>query len=446
MKPDDTNFVTQPYSTNKGGAAPRVDKPPALKPSSALVLEKKLMRKALNMLGDPPIFITYPDGTTTYSTARKPRLGMVFRNRGAIWRFIANPKLSFGEEFGAGNLQIEGDLVEFIMTAYHYRPKMHEKNWLGRTLTRVLGQQRNNSLARARTNIYHHYDVGNDFYKLWLDKELVYTCAYYPDPSATLEQAQFAKLDYVCRKLRLQPGETVVEAGCGWGALALHMAKHFGVKVKAYNVSHQQIVEANTRLKQLGLQDQVQFVEDDYRNITGTRDVFVSVGMLEHVGTACYRQLGEVIDRSLREHGRGLLHSIGQVEPEPMNPWLVKRIFPGGYTPTLRQMMEVFEPRGFDILDVENLRLHYAQTLLHWLQRYESQKDIICRMYDENFYRTWQLYLAGSRANFLNGDINLFQVLFARPGNNNLPLTRAHLYSDNANVKQDTKAWKHATS
>ncbi|HEY5603263.1 MAG TPA: cyclopropane-fatty-acyl-phospholipid synthase family protein [Gammaproteobacteria bacterium] len=445
MKPDNTNFITQPYSTNKP-VAPQANKHSDKTVPAASPFEKWLMRKVLRNLGDPPIFVTFPDATSIYTTESKPGYGMVFRNRRALWRFITNPKLSFGEEYSAGDLQIEGELVDFISTVYLYWPKLHNRSGLGKALTRALGQQRNNSLARARTNIYHHYDVGNDFYKLWLGKNLVYTCAYYPDPAATLEQAQFAKMDYVCRKLRLQPGETVVEAGCGWGALALHMAKYFGVKVKAYNVSHQQIVAANTRVEQMGLRDQVEFIEDDYRNIAGTYDVFVAVGMLEHVGTACYRQLSEVIDRSLTGQGRGLLHSISQVEAEPMNPWLVKHIFPGGYTPTLREMMEVFEPRGFDILDVENLRLHYAQTLLHWLQRFESHKEKICRMYDENFYRTWQLYLAGSRANFLNGDVGLFQVLFSRPGNNSLPLTRAHLYSGDANINRDAQAWKHAAS
>jgi len=444
MKPDDTDFITQPYSSNKR-SAPLAEESPASGFSPAVTLETRLVRKVLHTLGDPPIFITMPDGTTTYFTDKKPKLGMTFRARKSLWRFILNPKLSFGEEYSAGNLQIHGDLVEFIMTAYEHRPRLHEMGKFKRTMTTVLGQQRNNSLARAKQNIYHHYDVGNDFYKLWLDKNLVYTCAYYPQPDATLEQAQFAKLDYVCRKLRLQPGETVVEAGCGWGALALHMAKYYGVRVKAFNVSHQQIVEANTRVKQLGLQDQVQFIEDDYRNITGTYDVFISVGMLEHVGTACYQEFSEVIDRSLPEHGRGLVHSIGQVEAEPMNPWLVKHIFPGGYTPTLREMMTVFEPRGMDILDVENLRLHYAQTLLHWLQRFDEHKDEICRMYDENFYRTWRLYLAGSRANFLTGSLDLFQITFARPGNNQLPVTRAHLYSDDDNITRDNKAWIRAT-
>jgi cyclopropane-fatty-acyl-phospholipid synthase len=445
MKPNNTGFITQPYTANSKSNHVAEEQNRIIY-LHTLPVEKWLVWKVLTALGNPEIFITMPDATSIYVSDSKPAYGMTIRNRKTLWRFIANPKLAFGEEFGAGNIQIDGDLVAFLIAIYKNRLKLHQRSRLGRALTQVTRLRRNNSLLRARSNIHHHYDVGNDFYKLWLDENLIYTCAYYPHPDLTLEQAQFAKMDYVCRKLRLQPGETVVEAGCGWGGLALHMAKYFGVKVKAYNVSHQQIVEANTRVKQLGLQDQVEFIEDDYRNISGTYDVFVSVGMLEHVGTACYRQLGEVIDRSLSEHGRGLLHSIGQNQAEPMNPWLVKHIFPGGYTPTLRQMLEVFEPRGFSILDVENLRLHYAKTLSHWLARFDSHETEICKMYDDNFYRTWRLYLAGSIANFIAGDTDLYQVVFARPANNTIPLTRAHLYSEDDNKDRDHKAWKLATS
>ena len=445
MKPNDTGFITPSSTANKKSAGVVKDHERS-KSLQTSPVEKWFVGKVLAKLGDPAIFITLPDATSIYTTDNKPAHGMIFRSHKALWRFIINPRLAFGEEFGAGNIRIEGDLVEFLISIYKNRPKLNQRSRMSQTLTRAFGHRRNNSLSRARSNIHHHYDVGNDFYKLWLDKNLVYTCAYFPDPDLSLEQAQLAKLDYVCRKLRLQPGETVVDAGCGWGGLAMHMAKHFGVKVKAYNVSHQQIVEANTRAKQLGLQDQVEFIEDDYRNISGTYDVFVSVGMLEHVGTACYRQLGEVIDRSLSEHGRGLLHSIGQNQAEPMNPWLVKHIFPGGYTPTLRQMMEVFEPRGFSILDVENLRLHYAKTLFHWLARFDSHEAEICKMYDEKFFRTWRLYLAGSIANFTAGDTDLFQVVFARPSNNTIPLTRAHLYTEDNNIDRDNKSWKPATS
>src|SRR3569623_864318 len=223
-----------------------------------------------------------------------------------------------------------------------------------------LGQS---NVADARDNIHHHYDIGNDFYRLWLDSELVYTCAYFPDAAASLEQAQQAKLEYVCRKLCLKPGETVVEAGCGWGALARYMARRYGVTVRAYNISHEQIAHARERARAEGGDGRVEFIVVVYRAISDRCDAFVSVGMLEHVGKAIYGELGAVIDRCLDAQGRGLLHSIGRDRPMPMNAWIERNIFPGAYPPALLEMSEVLEPGGISVMDVEILRLHLARTL-----------------------------------------------------------------------------------
>jgi len=259
---------------------------------------------------------------------------------------------------------------------------------------------------------------------------MVYTCAYFPAPEATLEQAQMAKMHHICRKLRLRPGERVVEAGCGWGSLALFMARHYGVRVRAYNISREQIAYARQQAELQGLAAQVEFVEDDYRNITGSYDAFVSVGMLEHVGQRYYRALGAVVDRVLTGDGRGLIHSIGRIRPGQMNAWIEKRIFPGAAPPSLAEMMEIFEPAGFAVLDVENLRLHYARTLQHWLQRFDRAGDRIEAMFDARFVRAWRLYLAGSIAAFLSSDLQLFQVLFNRGASNDMAWTREHLYRE----------------
>ena len=237
-----------------------------------------------------------------------------------------------------------------------------------------------------------------------------------------------AKLDHVCRKLRLKPGERVVEAGCGWGALALHMARRYGVTVKAYNISHEQIVYARRRAQHEGLADRVQFIEDDWRAIRDPCDAFVSVGMLEHVGVRHYRELGAVIDRCLAPEGRGLIHTIGQIHPLPINPWIERRIFPGAYPPTLAQIMQILEPYDFAVLDVENLRLHYALTLKHWRERFEQAAEQIRQRLGERLVRMWRLYLGGSRAAFQCGSLHLFQVLFARSASSAIPWTRAYLY------------------
>jgi cyclopropane-fatty-acyl-phospholipid synthase len=198
-------------------------------------------------------------------------------------------------------------------------------------------------------------------------------------------------MNLVCRKLQLKPGERVIEAGCGWGSLALFMATHYGVTVRGFNISAEQIAYARNRAKEEGLADRVEFIEDDYRNVRGTYDVFVSIGMLEHVGLPDYPTLGRVIDRSLTDRGRGFLHFIGRNQVAPLNPWIRKRIFPGAYTPTLREVFErVLEPHALSVLDVENLRLHYAKTLECWRQRFDSSADHVAAIFDDTFVRAWQ--------------------------------------------------------
>jgi cyclopropane-fatty-acyl-phospholipid synthase len=271
-----------------------------------------------------------------------------------------------------------------------------------------------NSLATSRRNVHHHYDLGNDFYALWLDPELVYTCAYFARPEMSLAEAQTAKLDLVCRKLALRPGDTVIEAGCGWGALALHMARRYGARVRAFNISREQLTFARARAAREGLTNLVEFVEDDYRNVTGRFDVFVSVGMLEHVGRHHFPTLARVLRRVVTtDGGRGLLHFIGRDRPRPLNPWIRRRIFPGAYPPTLAEVTaQILDPAGMSVVDIENLRLHYARTLSHWSDRFAEARDRVTMGYGDEFARAWELYLAGSEAAFAAGWMQLFQVVF----------------------------------
>jgi cyclopropane-fatty-acyl-phospholipid synthase len=294
---------------------------------------------------------------------------------------------------------------------------------------------RRNSPDRSQDNVHHHYDLGNDFYKLWLDERMVYTCAYYNTPAATLAEAQVAKLDHVCRKVRLRPGQKVIDAGCGWGALAIHMAEHYGVEVIAYNNSREQVAFARERAKAKQLDDRVTFVEDDYRTMDQRCDAFVSVGMLEHVGLANYKTLGKLIERSLKPDGYGLIHSIGRSFPNRTDPWIVKHIFPGGHVPSLSEMMSVFEPSKFSIIDVENLRMHYARTCNAWLQNFEAVAGEVEETYGEEFVRMWRLYLAGSAAGFQSGTLQLFQILFTPRENDDVPWTREYQYLEESGIK-----------
>ena len=364
-----------------------------------------------------PIRFLLWDGFELPSTAGPAVATIRFKDRSALIGWVWDPDLNFGEGYMSGAVEIRGDLLALLEAIYRVSgTSIHRSWWLW---------QRSNDARAARENVHHHYDLGNEFYRLWLDREMLYTCAYFPTPDTGLEDAQVAKMDLVCRKLQLKPGERVIEAGCGWGSLALFMARRYGVSVRAFNISSEQIAYARNRAKAEGLADRVEFVEDDYRCVRGDYDVFVSVGMLEHVGTPDYPTLGRVINHSLTDRGRGLLHFIGRNHPAPLNAWIRKRIFPGAYAPTLREVFEsVLEPHDFSVLDVENLRLHYAKTLEHWRRRFNDAARHVETMFDERFVRAWGLYLAGSQASFTTGWLQLFQVLFARGTTNVLPWTR----------------------
>ncbi len=388
-------------------------------------IEQAIGRRLLRWAGEVPLAIVLPGGSEVRSGAPPPAARLRIASRGALLGLLGPAaELRFGDAYAAGVVDVEGDLQALLDSAFAV-PKGAGPTRLGAWWRRI-GRLRN-SPRRARANARHHYDLGNDFYALWLDREMVYTCAYFPTPGASLEDAQVAKMEHVARKLRLRPGETVLEAGCGWGALALHLARRHGVRVRACNVSHEQIAWARARAEREGLADRVEFIADDYRNLTGRADAFVSVGMLEHVGPEHYADLARVIDRTLAPHGRGLLHSIGRTRPAPFGPFVAQRIFPGAYPPALREMVGLLEPADLAVLDVENLRLHYARTLELWLGRFEARRAEVARRLGEPFVRMWRLYLAGAIAGFRAGSLQLFQVLFARRGVTDVPWTRDHL-------------------
>ncbi len=392
---------------------------------------ERMFQALIRRAGSPPVEFVLGKDRILHRPRRS--VGRVtILDTSTLWRILRHPELAFGDAYSAGRLMITGSLVDVLFHLYSCMeragPRGAKRSWLG-----MQPRPRANSLDGSQHNIHHHYNLGNDFYRLWLDDQMVYTCAYYRSDDYTLEQAQVAKMDHVCRKLRLEPGMRVVEAGCGWGSLALYMAREYGVTVQAFNISTAQIAYARERLTREGLEDRVQFVCDDYRNIPALVrspvDAFVSVGMLEHVGVDNYGSLGEVIARVLKPEGLALLHSVGRAQPQAPNAWLEQRIFPGSYPPSLREIMGILEPHRFSVLDIENLRLHYARTLLEWLQRFDSRIGEIRERYDESFVRAWRLYLAGCAAAFRASSIQLYQVLFSHPDNNSISLTREHQYN-----------------
>ena len=389
-------------------------------------LERWLARRILETRGDPRLRLVLWNGEEVRISDAPPVGRVVLRDRRLMLDLFLHPDLGLGDAYADGRLEVEGDLATVLKLAFADLPPLTPaarlREWW------ELFRRRSHSLSYAKDNVHRHYDLGNDFYSLWLDERMAYTCAYFPTPTASLEEAQVAKFEHVSRKVWLRPGERVLEAGCGWGSLALHMARHHGVHVTAYNVSSEQVAWARERAKAEGLADRVEFRLDDYRNVTGTYDAFVSVGMLEHVGDENYGALGEVIHRSLPAHGRGLIHSIGRVQRHPMDPWIARNIFPGSYSPTLEEMVGILSPFDFAVIDVEDLRLHYEKTLEHWLERYEKHAAAVEQRFGAKFARTWRLYLAGSIASFHVGNLQLWQLVFHRGRARELPWNRAHLY------------------
>jgi cyclopropane-fatty-acyl-phospholipid synthase len=307
-------------------------------------------------------------------------------------------------------------------------------------LPRIRGK--GHSLARDRRAIMFHYDVSNDFYRIWLDRRMVYSCAFFQSPDDDLDTAQERKLDYLCRKLRLRAGQRLLDIGCGWGALVIHAAKHFGVRAEGITLSQLQMELARARIAKAGLASEAKIELRDYREIATNGcelyDAIVSVGMAEHVGRERLPDYFAAVRRALKPGGVFLNQAIGEnivARPDNGNgSFIEKYVFPDGDIPPLPVMLRAAESAHFEIRDVENLREHYALTLRHWLHRLQAHHDEALRFVDEATYRVWRLYLAGSTHGFRRGQLAVYQTLLARldsSGRSNLPLTRGDWYAQN---------------
>lgn len=383
---------------------------------------------------EQPFQIKLPDGTVHTHGTGKPAFIVHFKTENALSDVMRQASLGFGEAYMREEIDVEGDIHDAVHLGYRalqggLKPTLAEKiKFLMAYLSR------RNTREGSRKNIQAHYDLGNDFYSLWLDKEMQYTCAYFKDPGDSLEKAQLQKLEHVCRKVRLKKGDTVVEAGCGWGGFALYAARKYGVTIRSYNISKEQIEFARARAKKMGIKSsQVEYVLDDYRTIPDsgkTYDKFVSIGMLEHVGLENYQTLYDIIHRSTKKGAMAMVHSIGRIKPKKPDAWLEKYIFPGCYIPSLAEMITPVQevPGDLHVVDVENLRYHYALTLDHWAMRLEKNVKKIRDQYGEAFVRMFRLYLRSAAAGFRHDELLLFQVLLSNGRDNQAPLTRQAWY------------------
>jgi cyclopropane-fatty-acyl-phospholipid synthase len=347
-------------------------------------------------------------------------------------RWIAmNPELRAAEAYIQGGLEIEqGTVYDFI--SLFYRSKRHfdltptQIFWRGisRRGRRLL---QHNPVSRARRNAAHHYDLGNDFYRLWLDADMQYSCAYWEDGTEILEEAQVAKKRHIAAKLALAPGQRVLDIGSGWGGLALYLAQVADVRVTGITLAAEQLAVARRRAEAMGLADRVEFRLQDYREVTETFDRVVSVGMLEHVGAPFLSAYFLKVRDCLSPGGVALIHSIGtKAPPTVTGPFLRKYIFPGGYAPALSETHAAIERAGLWPLDVEIWRLHYARTLAEWRARFEAVRPRVVEMYDERFARMWELYLCAAECSFRYASSMVFQLQLGRE-RDLVPLTRDYL-------------------
>jgi cyclopropane-fatty-acyl-phospholipid synthase len=292
-----------------------------------------------------------------------------------------------------------------------------------------------NPASRSKAHVAHHYDLSSRLYDLFLDKDRQYSCAYFNDPGDTLEEAQIAKKRHIAAKLYLAEQDlSVLDIGCGWGGLALDIARDTGAKVKGVTLSEEQIAVARDRAKKAGLAERCRFDLIDYRLIEGQFDRVVSVGMFEHVGVPYYDAFFAKVRDLMKDDGVALLHTIGRSDgPGATNPWIAKYIFPGGYTPSLSEILPAIEKSGLMVADVEILRLHYAETLKEWRRRFNANRAEISRIYDERFCRMWEFYLAGSEMGFRREGLVNFQIQLVKRVET-LPITRDYMYDRERNM------------
>lgn len=398
-----------------------------------------IFRRVSEDIPENPFVLRLWDGTERRYGAGPPRFAISVDGPATLSEMATRGSLGTGEAYMSGALEVEGDLQSFARLAFHPAVKTLQIRPRDKAKILALYLRNRNSVRKARQNIEHHYDLGNDFYQLWLDDTMTYSCAYWRDDCDDLEMAQRAKYEHICNKLHLQEGERLVDVGCGWGGMLLYAAQEYGVEGVGYTLSTEQHRFANERLKAAGLYPQVRAELLDYRDAEGEFDKFVSIGMFEHVGKEYYGEFFSKVGELLAPGGVGVLHTIGTQCEADVDPWIGKYIFPGGYLPTLGQICESMGQTDLVATDVENLRLHYARTLDAWAERFESCVDEVRRRFSESFVRMWRFYLHASAAGFKYGDARVYQVTFTNGLRSDLPLTRAHLYEPKTRSRRDAQ-------
>lgn len=359
-----------------------------------------------------------------------------------------NPELAAAEAYMDGRMTIEnGGTIHDFLTLFSVNREglaSHPVQQALRSVWRRLRHwQQANDIKRAAANASAHYDLPTTFYELWLDETMCYSCAYFERPDVPLKAAQIAKMRHIAAKLRLEPGMSVVDIGSGWGGLAIYLAAVCGVKVTAVNVSHDQLAASKERVARSGVGDRITFFEKDYRELTGTFDRVVSVGMMEHVGVVHFDAYFRTVRKLLSPDGYAMIHAIGRMSPpSTTGPFIRKYIFPGGYIPSMSEVFASTERTGLWVDDCEILRLHYYWTLKNWRENFERARDKVVAMKGERFARMWEFYLSAAELSFLHGSHMVFQLLLSVT-RDAVPVTRDFIAAREAELKtrEDALPW-----
>ena len=392
-----------------------------------LALETFLQR----LIRDGTLTLTLPSGRVIRAGSGAPEFAVRLSDPTLPRRLVLSPEMGLGEGYMDGTLTIQGDRLEeflafLIRNVGRGMPLWHRLTPHVRTALRLARQW--NPAPRARRNVAHHYDLSGRLYELFLDADRQYSCAYFARPEMSLEAAQLAKKRHIAGKLLIEPGMRVLDIGCGWGGLALTLARDYGARVLGVTLSQEQLKVARERAAKARLEDRVEFELLDYRKAAGPFDRIVSVGMFEHVGVPHYREYFAKVRELLTGDGVALIPTIGRASPPgATSPWIDKYIFPGGYVPALSEVMKAVEKEALIADDVEVWRLHYAETLKHWRQRFEARIDEARALYDERFCRMWRFYLVASELTFRLNNQVVFQLQLSRD-QQAVPLTRDYLY------------------
>lgn len=360
-----------------------------------------------------------------------PKVTLRLTDKNLAQKLFLNPELRAGEAYVDGTMIIEEGTIRDLLMIFALNRKSLRNQPLQKNIRRFLKYVRSfhqrNSLATARANVAHHYDLSNDLYRLFLDEDMHYSCAYFASPDNTLEEAQQNKIRHIAAKLNLKPGQKILDIGSGWGGMAMYLAEHADVEVLGVTLSKEQQSLATERAKKRGLQDKVRFELIDYREVEGKFDRIVSIGMFEHVGTDHHQEYFTKIKDLLTDDGVALVHAIGRKgRPGPTSAWIRKYIFPGASSPALSETCAAIEKSGLWTTDIEILRLHYADTLLAWEQRFQTNRQKVTDLLDERFCRMWEFYLIVSEMSFRNGKHMIFQIQLGKTIDT-LPITRDYM-------------------